>query len=73
MGWTLPRPRPIVSQRTCHSHLTHQVHVFLLVFFSHKNVGPVGLEVTYLTYTKFLNLFGRAKVGWGEGKGSKEC
>lgn len=41
---------------TCHSHLAHQVYIFLLIFLCYQDVGPIGFEVTNFTDSKLLDL-----------------
>lgn len=41
---------------TCHSHLAHQVYIFLLILLCYQDVSSIGFEVTNFTHSKLLNL-----------------
>ena len=46
----------LLLYRARHLHLTHKLHVFLLVLLRHTHVSPVWLQVTNFCHPKFLNL-----------------
>ena len=46
----------LLLYRTRHLHLTHQLHILLLVLLRHTHVPPVRLQVADFCHTKFLNL-----------------